>query len=98
MAALGMVPALLATRRVSIPAERAPSVLNLQECRHLLPTFVAYALFGAGYVSYMTFVIALLHSQGSDVAQTTGFWLVLGTVSMLATPFWARLLAALGRA
>ncbi len=26
--------------------------------------FVGTHLFGAGYVSYMTFVIALLHSQG----------------------------------
>ncbi|MCW1970820.1 MAG: YbfB/YjiJ family MFS transporter [Anaerolineae bacterium] len=39
----------------------APSALGLP---HLIPALMAYFMFGLGYVSYMTFIIAFLQSQG----------------------------------
>jgi MFS family permease len=69
-------------------------VLKIRELRQLAPTFGGYALFGAGYVGYVTFIIALLQKQGSSSTQVIWFWLVLGLVSALSTPLWGRALGA----
>ncbi|MGR6974928.1 YbfB/YjiJ family MFS transporter [Streptomyces cynarae] len=59
-------------------------------------SFVWYVLFGAGYVSYMTFVIALLHDQGLSTWSTAAFFIVLGAASALATLLvWGRIIGRL---
>ncbi|MER8012470.1 YbfB/YjiJ family MFS transporter [Streptomyces sp. NPDC094149] len=59
-------------------------------------SFVWYVLFGAGYVSYMTFVIALLHDQGLGTWSTAAFFIVLGAASALATLLlWGRIIGRL---
>lgn len=51
-----------------------------------------YAMFGVGYIGYMTFVIALLHEQGASGPAVTVFYALLG-VAVLASPrIWAGLL------
>jgi MFS family permease len=51
-----------------------------------------YAMFGIGYIGYMTFVIALLREQGASAAAVTAFYALLG-VAVLASPrIWAGLL------
>lgn len=51
-----------------------------------------YAMFGVGYIGYMTFVIALLREQGASGPAVTFFYALLG-VAVLASPrIWARLL------
>ncbi|MFT4100068.1 MAG: YbfB/YjiJ family MFS transporter, partial [Burkholderiaceae bacterium] len=60
--------------------------------RQLAPTFAGYSLFGAGYIGYMTFIIALLQAHGGSSAQTIGFWLVLGGVSAVSTFLWGSVL------
>ncbi|MGQ3028351.1 MAG: YbfB/YjiJ family MFS transporter, partial [Ferrovibrionaceae bacterium] len=54
-----------------------------------------YGLFGAGYVGYMTFIIALLRNQGGSGAQMAWFWFVLGLMSAVSTMLWGRALGAL---
>jgi MFS family permease len=55
-------------------------------------------LFGAGYVSYMTFVIALLHDQDVGLGKIAAFFIVLGAASVAATLFvWGRIIARLSR-
>ena len=52
----------------------------------------AYAMFGVGYIGYMTFVIALLREQGASGVAVTVFYALLG-VAVLASPrIWAGLL------
>jgi predicted MFS family arabinose efflux permease len=49
-----------------------------------------YAMFGVGYIGYMTFVIALLREQGASGPAVTVFYALLG-VAVLASPrIWAR--------
>lgn len=58
----------------------------------LIPSLTAYFLFGLGYISYMTFIIA--HLRLSDISTTvlTLFWLLLG-LSVFASAFvWQKLL------
>lgn len=51
-----------------------------------------YALFGVGYIGYMTFVIALLREQGTSAAAVTTFYAFLGIACMASSRVWAGLL------
>ena len=61
----------------------------------MAPTFVSYGLFGAGYVGYMTFIIALLQKQGGSSEQMIWFWFTLGVVSTVSTLLWGKALGAI---
>ena len=52
----------------------------------------AYTLFGVGYIGYITFVVALLRSQGRSVTEITLFYALLGVAVMASSRIWARLL------
>ncbi|VTU12793.1 D-galactonate transporter [Variovorax sp. SRS16] len=52
----------------------------------------AYALFGAGYIGYMTFVIALLREQGARAGEITMFYALLGVACIASSRLWAGLL------
>ena len=51
-----------------------------------------YALFGVGYIGYMTFVIALLREQGSSAQAVTVFYTLLGLAVLASSRVWAHLL------
>lgn len=51
-----------------------------------------YTLFGVGYIGYMTFVVALLRSQGHTAAEITVFYALLGVAVMASSRIWAGLL------
>lgn len=51
-----------------------------------------YTLFGVGYIGYMTFVVALLRSQGHSGAEITVFYALLGVAVMASSRIWAGLL------
>lgn len=63
--------------------------------RPLTALLISYGLYGAGYIAYMTFVIALLHQQGTPDSEVTAFWITLGTSAALIGPTWGRVLARL---
>ncbi|MGV9991557.1 YbfB/YjiJ family MFS transporter [Streptomyces sp. NPDC003374] len=95
LAVLAVLPAAWAARHVPAQAAGSGSSGKGAGLKSLTPVFVWYVLFGAGYVSYMTFVIALLHGQGMKVWGTAAFFIVLGVASAAATLLvWGR---AIGR-
>lgn len=51
-----------------------------------------YTLFGVGYIGYMTFVVALLRSQGTSAAAVTVFYTLLGVAVCASSRIWAGLL------
>ncbi|MDM0014261.1 YbfB/YjiJ family MFS transporter [Variovorax sp. J22P168] len=51
-----------------------------------------YGLFGAGYIGYMTFVIALLREQGAQPGDITLFYALLGVACVASSRLWAGLL------
>ena len=52
-----------------------------------------YFLFGAGYIAYMTFMIAYVRDSGGGAAAQSAFWSLIG-LSAFATPWvWRRVLA-----
>ncbi|MGW2206616.1 YbfB/YjiJ family MFS transporter [Streptomyces sp. NPDC001774] len=100
LALLLVGPAARAVKAVP-PAPAAGQAKGASSLRKMTPSFLWYVLFGAGYVSYMTFVIALLRDQGMGTWSTAGFFIVLGGASALATLLvWGRIIGRLrgGRA
>ena len=61
----------------------------------LWPSLVANLFYGAGYVGYMTFMIALLQRLGFGATLTMVFFALIGGASLLASPWWGRLLGHL---
>ena len=61
--------------------------------RPVLIYLTAYFLFGAGYIAYMTFMIAYVRDGGGGASAQSLFWSLIG-VSAFATPWvWRRVLA-----
>jgi predicted MFS family arabinose efflux permease len=51
--------------------------------RQVAALLISYALFGAGYIAFMTFVVAYLHTdRHTTTGQITLFWLTLGTAGL----------------
>jgi predicted MFS family arabinose efflux permease len=70
-------------------AAQAPPPPRLQRLGWAM---AGYALFGAGYIGYMTFVIALLREQGAGLGQITLFYAMLGVACVASSRLWAGLL------
>jgi predicted MFS family arabinose efflux permease len=61
--------------------------------RPVLIYLIGYFLFGAGYIAYMTFMIAYVRDGGGGAAAQSTFWSLIG-LSAFATPWvWRRVLA-----
>jgi predicted MFS family arabinose efflux permease len=56
----------------------------------------AYFLFGAGYIAYMTFMIAFVRDAGGGAATQAAFWSLIG-ISAFATPWTFRRVLELDR-
>lgn len=72
--------------------ERSDRSERLRFPTQLLPAIIAYFLFGLGYISYMTFVIAYLRSSGVSAGVVTLFWLLLGGSTFASAFVWRGLL------
>jgi len=64
--------------------------------RPVLIYLVGYFLFGAGYIAYMTFMIAYVRDGGGGAAAQSVFWSLIG-ISAFATPWVWRSVLALDR-
>lgn len=73
----------------------APASPALPVWATLRPSLVSNLFYGAGYVSYMTFMIALLKRLGFGATLTMVFFALIGGASVLASPLWGRLLGRL---
>ena len=61
--------------------------------RPVLIYLIGYFLFGAGYIAYMTFMIAYVRDAGGGAAAQSAFWSLIG-LSAFVTPWvWRRVLA-----
>ena len=96
LACLCLPLAVRAVRAIDVPpsiartaaSDRPPGV-------RLFATFACYVLFGAGYIAYMTFIIAFLRGEAAGNATIASFWCVLGLSSLAGSFLWGRLFAGL---
>jgi hypothetical protein len=73
------------TEPASSPVERGRLPL-----RPLLALLVGYGFFGAGYIAYMTFIVAVFEGEGATSGQVTAFWVVLGVAAAGSAFVWSR--------
>lgn len=86
-----IVPLLLAT--LDGPDGLADATPASFAIRPVLIYLAGYFLFGAGYIAYMTFMIAYVRDAGGGAAAQSAFWSLIG-VSAFVTPWvWSRVLA-----
>ncbi|WP_166300517.1 YbfB/YjiJ family MFS transporter [Bradyrhizobium sp. 2S1] len=91
LSAIMTVPLLLAPFHAGAAA--AGIVRTKFEIMPVLIYLAAYFLFGAGYIAYMTFMIAYVRDGGGGAVAQSAFWSLIG-VSAFVTPwFWRRVLA-----
>ena len=93
---LALVVAGLASRRLPETAtateEQAQEENESFTVWSLTPALVAYFLFGAGYIAYMTFVVAFLRDRGAGALEVSIFWALLGVAAMVSAPLWGSLI------
>lgn len=89
---------LLATLAMVLPARHIPdppltsNTHQRFQVRHFAYGLAAYFMFGAGYIGYMTFVIALLKEQGMSATMITLFYTSLGLAVVASSRIWATML------
>ncbi|MBY0381065.1 MAG: YbfB/YjiJ family MFS transporter [Xanthobacteraceae bacterium] len=74
---------------VSEAAEHTASVSLVP----ILPYLAGYFLFGAGYIAYMTFMIAYIRDGGGSTEAQSLFWCLIGCGGISAPFVWRRLMA-----
>jgi predicted MFS family arabinose efflux permease len=91
LTAVMTIPLLLAP--IDARAEFADSAPAKFAVRPVLIYLAGYFLFGAGYIAYMTFMIAYVRDAGGGAAAQSAFWSLIG-LSAFVTPWvWRRVLA-----
>lgn len=90
----GLVPVWWASGRVGAPPVPRRRHSAGWPARRFVPSLAGYLLFGLGYISYITFVVALLVHEGMGSVVVGAFWVVLGLASIVSVPLWGR---AIGR-
>jgi predicted MFS family arabinose efflux permease len=85
------IPLLLApiNTRAAI-ADAAPANFAI---RPVLIYLFGYFLFGAGYIAYMTFMIAYIRDAGGGAAAQSAFWCLLGLSAFVTPWLWRHVLA-----
>jgi predicted MFS family arabinose efflux permease len=74
-------------------AKAAPDKFRV---RPVLIYLISYFMFGAGYIAYMTFMIAYVRDAGGRAAAQSAFWCLIG-LSAFASPWVWRGVLARGR-
>ena len=91
LSVLMTIPLLLA------PIDKGAGIADVAPAKFaILPVSIylaGYFLFGAGYIAYMTFMIAYVRDAGGGAAAQSAFWCLIG-LSAFVTPWvWRRVLA-----
>jgi predicted MFS family arabinose efflux permease len=59
----------------------------------IIPYLAGYFLYGAGYIAYLTFMIAYIRNDGGDAAAQSAFWCLIGLGGITAPWIWRGVMA-----
>ncbi|RTL54058.1 MAG: YbfB/YjiJ family MFS transporter [Bradyrhizobiaceae bacterium] len=94
MTAIALVLAVpLFLTRVDVPAPKQDATEEIASLRPIVLYLVSYFLFGAGYIAYMTFMIAYIRDAGGDAYAQSLFWCLIGLGGITSPWTWAPLVA-----
>ena len=91
LAVVMTVPLWLAPLHASATAKKAASAKFA--IPPVLIYLAGYFLFGAGYIDYMTFMIAYVRDAGGNAAAQSAFWSLIGLDAFVTPRVWRRVLA-----
>lgn len=83
----------LLTTTVAATAALAPGEANGFRVAPVARYLVGYFLFGAGYIAYMTFMIAYVRDAGGGPVAQSAFWSLLGLSAFISPWVWRGILA-----
>ena len=81
-------------RQLQAPVASAADAAAVFRWRDFAPGLAGYAMFGVGYIGYMTFVIAWVRENGGGTGLVMLVWTVLGLATLVAPAVWATFLPA----
>lgn len=87
---LTLILALGSRHQSGTPAQAAASAT--QPAHRMLPLLIGYFLFGAGYIAYMTFMIAWVRDAGESAGGQALFWISVGGAAMATPWLWSGVL------
>jgi len=95
--ALGVVSVLMGLPLLRKPPQAADRMSDAAPAPiAIMPMWIylaSYFLFGAGYIAYMTFMIAYVRDGGGNAASQSAFWCLIGMSSFVAPWLWRGVLA-----
>ena len=98
--AMTLLPIVMMMPLLLTPIDVHAELVNAEPARFAVaPALVylaGYFLFGAGYIAYMTFMIAYVRDAGGGAVAQSAFWCLIG-ISAFATPWVWRGVLALDR-
>jgi predicted MFS family arabinose efflux permease len=86
------IPLLLAPidAEASVVTDEGPAKFSLKPVTIYI---ASYFLFGAGYIAYMTFMIAYVRDAGGGAVAQSAFWCLIGLSAFVTPWLWRRVLA-----
>jgi predicted MFS family arabinose efflux permease len=79
--------------RVEAPALRAQARVPTPPLGPVAIYLFGYFCFGAGYIAYMTFMIAYVRDAGGSALAQSAFWCLIGAAAFVSPWLWRGLLA-----
>ncbi len=78
--------------RVESPPAARESVVARVALRPIIAYLTGYFLFGAGYIAYMTFMIAYVRDAGGGALAQSAFWCTIGLGAFISPWIWRGLI------
>jgi predicted MFS family arabinose efflux permease len=91
VSALMMIPLLM--NPVDTPVNETSQTAAPVSLKPIMAFLIGYFLFGAGYIAYMTFMIAYVHDAGGSAAAQSAFWCLIGLSAYGSPWIWRELMA-----
>ena len=91
VSALMMIPLLM--NPIDLPASETSAPPPPVSLRPIAVYLAGYFLFGAGYIAYMTFMIAYVRDGGGGAVEQSAFWCLIGLMSFAGPWVWRGLMA-----
>jgi predicted MFS family arabinose efflux permease len=95
--AMTLLTTVMAIPLLLAPIDTRVDVTNAAPTRFaikpVLIYLIGYFLFGAGYIAYMTFMIAYIRDAGGGAAAQSAFWCMIGLSAFVTPWLWRRVLA-----
>lgn len=79
--------------RLSEPSQAAGSAKAAIRTGPIIFYLIGYTFFGAGYIAYMTFMIAYVRNAGAGAAAQSAFWTCIGVGAIIQPWVWGSVMA-----